>query len=186
MLNQFIISLVIILYGFNVFATEAEKGDKVPQNGEQNIPSSQTKEEPTRKPLPEILKELALRSEEAELPDFQKIDALNDNHYCFMETSWLTLGRAKADQTVTLEIFARENPDQGIKRDWLAGESLMAWPIDVLPVKDGAVYLVIIDDDPHNLTLHQVANDPRITNDPDELKKCRRQFQIMDKNAKNH
>lgn len=195
MLNQSIIILALLLFSINVFATEAENQPEQPRKSETEQPTKKTEPDnaksPTRprKSLAEIIKELATRrTTELELVDFQKIDALNDNDYCFIDSSWLVLGRTEANQTVTLEIVARENPAQEIKRDWLAGEAFMTWSLDALPVKDGAVYLVSINNDPHNLTLHQVATDPRITNDFNEFyeKQCWRQLQIMGTNEKAH
>jgi hypothetical protein len=175
-----------------VFATETEKTNEQPnkadneqsQKTEQNNPKPQTE---TRKSLPKTLADLATRrTTEKELPDFQKIDALNDNNYCFIDARWLVLGRTEANQTVSLEIFARDHPEQEVKRDWLAGEAFMTWPLDALPVKDGAVYLVSINNDSHNLTLHQVATAPRTINDLSKFyekkwEKCQRQLPILKK-----
>lgn len=197
MLNQLIISLTLILFCVNAFATETEKTNEQPKKTENEQPQKTEQD-------PNPLKELSERSKESfetakdaitrriteELPDFQKIDALNDNNYCFIDSSWLVLGRTETNQTVTLEISTRENPEQEIKRDWLAGEAFITWPMDALPVKNGAVYLVSINNDSHNLTLHQVTTDPRTTNDFNEFdeKKCWRQKQILltSKNEKTH
>jgi hypothetical protein len=191
MLNQLIICLALLWFSFNAFATEAENQPKQPNTSETEQPekTEQDNSKPQTKPrksLTEIIKELATRrTTETELPDFQKIDAFNDNDYCFIDSSWLVLGRTEANQTATLEIVARENPAQEIKRDWLAGEAFMTWPLDTLPVKDGAVYLVSINNDPHNLTLHQVATDPRTVADLSKFyehkwEKCQRQILMLD------
>lgn len=197
MLNQLIISLTLILFCVNTFATETEKTNEQSKKTENEQPQK-TEQDPkppkeflerTKESIEIVVKEAIRRTIGEELlPDFQKIDALNDNNYCFIDSSWLVLGRTETNQTVTLEISTRENPEQEIKRDWLAGEAFMTWPMDALPVKDGAVYLVSINNDPHNLTLHPVAADPRITNDFNEFyeKKCWRQILLMSKNEKNH
>ena len=197
MLNQLIISLILILFCINAVATETEKPNEQPQKTENEQPQKTEQDPKPQKGFSERSKEsiekakraLARRTTGEELlPDFQKIDALNDNDYCFIDSSWLVLGRTEANQTVTLEIVAKENSEQEVKRDLLAGEAFMTWPMDALPVKDGAVYLVSINNDSHNLTLHPVAADPRITNDFNEFdeKKCWRQILLMSKNEKNH
>jgi hypothetical protein len=204
MLNQLIISLTLILFCVNAFATETEKNNKQPKRTENKQPKKTENEQPKKteqdnsKPQTEpreslretIGKLITRRTTEKELPDFQKIDALNDNNYCFIDSSWLVLGRTEANQTVTLEIFARDNPEQEVKRDWLAGEAFMTWPMDAFPVKDGAVYLVSINNEPHNLTLHQVTTDPRTINDLSKFyekkwEKCQRQLLIL-KDKKNY
>jgi hypothetical protein len=191
-LNQLIISLTLILFGVNAFATETEKTNEQPKKAEneqpkkteQDNPKPQT--EPRESLLEALRKRITRRTTEKELPDFQKIDALNDNNYCFIDARWLVLGRTEANQTVSLEIFARDHPEQEVKRDWLAGEAFMTWPLDALPVKDGAVYLVSINNDLHNLTLHQVTTDPRTINDLSKFyeqkwEKCQRQLRILKK-----
>lgn len=197
MLNQLIISLTLILFGVNAFATETEKTNEQPKKAdneqskktEQDNPKPQTELERLREFVKNLEGDLKSRTTEKKLPDFQKIDALNDNNYCFIDARWLVLGRTEANQTVSLEIFARDHPEQEIKRDWLAGEAFMTWPLDALPVKDGAVYLVSINNDSHNLTLHQVA-DPRTINNlrkfyEQKWEKCQRQRLIL-KDKKNY
>jgi len=86
-----------------------------------------------------------------------QIDPLQDNAFCFESTDNLTLCRADTSRTDTLIIRDRKTGKR-YKSNWLAGygNNLKAWPLEKLPVYEGAVYLIRMAGKIRKLTFHKI------------------------------